>query len=434
MKPINKDEVFLIQERLEAYLDARLQKCHYTSKGFVLELFKNKLTSYLVISMDAQNPFVLDFGKIPFSMDKKTHPVLLFMKTHFEGKRLSAVDSHKDEKNEKLERILFFKFGYDNPAILEVRLFPHGQNIIAQSDSKKISFLPVKELKESHASLKFITRTLEELRDEAFAKNVKKITPVEDLEAKRDKLKEKKLKSLLISKQQVEEMRTQSWQQLGDFLVAEQSLEVPPQWQTMVDKKKSLSANIQNAFEKSKTLKVKIKGLQERIQILELELTELDTLPLESFGPNGLKNKFSKLGSGESGDKDQRKNKSGVKVKWKGYRYPLSGGLELFVGKNATENLSILRHAQSWDLWLHLKDYPGAHGIIRRPRGAEVVDSDIQKAARFVATHSKKSAHFLTAGDSFDVLIAECRFVRPIKGDKLGRVQYSDERVIAVRL
>ena len=112
----------------------------------------------------------------------------------------------------------------------------------------------------------------------------------------------------------------------------------------------------------------------------------------------------------------------------------LNPKVEVFVGKNAQENLNILRFAQSWDYWMHIKDYPGAHGIVRRPRNYEITDEELKTVARFIASKSRKSAHFLGPNDMFEVLIAECRYVRPIKGDKLGRVNYSNERVLNCRM
>ena len=37
-------------------------------------------------------------------------------------------------------------------------------------------------------------------------------------------------------------------------------------------------------------------------------------------------------------------------------------------------------------------------------------------------------------GQMFDILVAECRHVRPIKGDKVGRVNYTNERVLRVSI
>ncbi|NJL25746.1 MAG: hypothetical protein HC902_11610 [Calothrix sp. SM1_5_4] len=56
-----------------------------------------------------------------------------------------------------------------------------------------------------------------------------------------------------------------------------------------------------------------------------------------------------------------------------------------------------------------------------------------QVFAWFVKNHLGNK-YSQSAGERFHVLVAECRHVRPIKGDKLGRVTYRDERVLIYRI
>ncbi|MFN9065949.1 MAG: DUF814 domain-containing protein, partial [Bdellovibrionales bacterium] len=100
-------------------------------------------------------------------------------------------------------------------------------------------------------------------------------------------------------------------------------------------------------------------------------------------------------------------------------------------GKSAQDNLALLRAAKAWDLWLHLRDYPGSHLILSLDKGQSVPQEVLNEAALWLAESSVKSKVKLS-GMRFDVLVVECRFVRPIKGDKLGRVNYQNERVFTV--
>jgi predicted ribosome quality control (RQC) complex YloA/Tae2 family protein len=110
----------------------------------------------------------------------------------------------------------------------------------------------------------------------------------------------------------------------------------------------------------------------------------------------------------------------------KARRLQIEEGIEALIGKSAKDNLSILRHAQPWDLWLHLKDYPGAHAIIVRPRNKEISTSAIQKVAEWLIKESLPKEQI--RGGKYDVVVVESRFVRPIKGDQLGRVTYHSPR------
>ena len=122
-----------------------------------------------------------------------------------------------------------------------------------------------------------------------------------------------------------------------------------------------------------------------------------------------------------------------LKTSVKGRTKTLASGHSIFVGKNAADNLKILRAASSWDYWLHLKDYPGAHAILRRNKKEKLTQAQFHEAAMLlVQEHLKKKASELT-GEVFDVLLTEVRFVRPIKGDKLGRVNYTNESVLSCR-
>src|SRR5262249_19127485 len=124
------------------------------------------------------------------------------------------------------------------------------------------------------------------------------------------------------------------------------------------------------------------------------------------------------------------KSKSKIKTR----KLDLEGGRLAYMGASAKDNLALLRAAQPWDLWLHLKDYPGAHVILRRLRGKEVPTAEIQRVARWLASETQASKRELRPGDVFEVQVAECRYVRPIKGDRIGRVTVGEHKVLRIKL
>ncbi|MDR1559673.1 MAG: NFACT RNA binding domain-containing protein [Clostridiales bacterium] len=66
-----------------------------------------------------------------------------------------------------------------------------------------------------------------------------------------------------------------------------------------------------------------------------------------------------------------------------------SDGFDIYVGKNNKQNDELtLRFAASDDIWLHTKEIPGSHVIIKS-RGADVSDAALREAALLAAYYSK---------------------------------------------
>lgn len=74
--------------------------------------------------------------------------------------------------------------------------------------------------------------------------------------------------------------------------------------------------------------------------------------------------------------------------------YHSSDGLEILVGRNNYQNdLLTLKESNKTDLWLHTKDIPGTHVIVRLPKGTndinQVPDTTLEEAAALAAYYSK---------------------------------------------
>jgi predicted ribosome quality control (RQC) complex YloA/Tae2 family protein len=79
------------------------------------------------------------------------------------------------------------------------------------------------------------------------------------------------------------------------------------------------------------------------------------------------------------------------------------------VGKGARQNHELtFRHARGRDLWLHARDLPGAHGIIRRGSAEPVAHETLVDAATLVAHYSK-----VRPGEAVDITYTERKNVRP---------------------
>ena len=103
-----------------------------------------------------------------------------------------------------------------------------------------------------------------------------------------------------------------------------------------------------------------------------------------------------------------------------------SEGATILVGRSAGQNEQVtFEHARPDDLWLHARDAPGAHVVIRTD--GPVGDATIREAAGLAAYFSK--ARGATAAE---VIVCERRHVRKVAGGPPGLVTIRNERSIRV--
>lgn len=70
-------------------------------------------------------------------------------------------------------------------------------------------------------------------------------------------------------------------------------------------------------------------------------------------------------------------------------QYESSDGYEILVGRNNVQNDKLsLKTANKLDMWLHTKDFPGSHVIVRN-KGGEISDTALEEAAVIAAVNSK---------------------------------------------
>jgi predicted ribosome quality control (RQC) complex YloA/Tae2 family protein len=109
------------------------------------------------------------------------------------------------------------------------------------------------------------------------------------------------------------------------------------------------------------------------------------------------------------------------------YHYISSEGFDIFIGRNNIQNEYLtLKAASSKDMWLHVKDYPGSHVIIRR-ESKEFTDKVIFEAAMLAAYHSKASSSLNT-----DVDYTLVKNVKRHSNKKPGMVYYTDHKTVNV--
>jgi predicted ribosome quality control (RQC) complex YloA/Tae2 family protein len=105
-----------------------------------------------------------------------------------------------------------------------------------------------------------------------------------------------------------------------------------------------------------------------------------------------------------------------------------TNGLTVLVGRNNRQNDRLtLRTAGPEDIWLHVKDIPGSHVIIRSGHLDEVPDRSLEEAAMIAAYYSKARA---SANVPVDYTLR--KHVHKPKGAKPGMVIYENQRTVYV--
>lgn len=207
-----------------------------------------------------------------------------------------------------------------------------------------------------------------------------------------------------------------------DTLVAEYDVEGEP-LTIKLDPALTPLENAQHYFERYEKKKRARDQLPERIAEARHELEYLDQLGEDlTMGENW-------QDIGEVQDALQRDGY------WQGkqYAHPKGGksaplkvttseGFPIYVGRNSRQNEELLHRSEAHDLWLHARDVPGSHVIIKT--NARAVPAQVlERAAQLAAYYSK-----LRGESKVLVQVAECRHVHKMKGGKTGQVTIHRER------
>lgn len=424
MKAINYLEVSKLAQGLQELLGAPLQDVLTAEDILVCGFWRSPKVHWVAFYMNSASPLVLigpekgDFSKL------NPKPMALFLKKHGVGKVLESVNQDSPRG-----RTLRMKLG---ELEIEVCLIPHAQNIVAVTPDARISWNkpkspPPQNLDFTPENVRTPADILHEWRLSKKQGGIKK-GPEEIRKALERKLQQKTDAAQKL-KEDIKAKESQRWREFGDFLKESgPGDKVPVSWAEYHDASLSFSQNLQRAYEKAKLLEKKLESSFERLKLLEGEI-ELVKIEIAKSDDELLAlERSQRKPAAATPLKDLPKNSSKEKLRVR--TITIDDSLILYIGKSAKDNLGLLRQSQSWDYWLHLRDYPGCHAILRRPRHSEVPRHVIDACARHVVENSVRGE--LGQGDRFDVIICEKRFVTPIKGDKLGRVTCKNERTFTV--
>ncbi|MFB4162604.1 NFACT family protein [Alteribacillus sp. JSM 102045] len=195
-----------------------------------------------------------------------------------------------------------------------------------------------------------------------------------------------------------------------------------------LDPEKTPSENAQSFFRKYNKAKTSLEMGKEQIRQTEEEMTYLEQLiqQLESASPSDIdeiREELSEQGYVKKRPGKGRKKNKPVKPVLE--KYVSSDGTEILVGKNNKQNEYLTnRVAHKEDTWLHTKDIPGSHVVIR---GESFSEQTLLEAANIAAYYSK-------AKDSASVPVdyTKIKHVRKPNGAKPGFVTYEQQSTVFV--
>ena len=405
---LSNPELDHIIDVCQSLVGSRLQEIMSDEKNLGLGFYHHDRVLWIWFDLSATDPMMIPLLQAPFKLKKK-NPLGLFLHAHFKSHRLLSI-----KRNIEFGRVVELNFGSpEAPRSLEVRLFRTQANALAFAEDKKISLRPPKEL-EKFTEDKTIRaeRSIEEIIEDWSARYQGKMIDSAKGQHKTEPSsldKQRKRLELAIDKvkEEIQKKKESPYRKLGEWLVANQSLKVPEEWRLLVDGKKTLSWNIEHSFKQAKSVEAKRQGTEKRL----LKLQE------------DLKNLGSKSESVESKKNGQTKEHQPEGFRGRTLKVE---DLRAVAGRSAEDNLKLLRQARAWDYWLHAKDRPGMHVIVYRNRQRKISQNEWRNILDWFAQlyWGQKAPH------PIEVLCAECRNVKPIKGDKLGRVIFQNEQVL----
>jgi len=418
MKSLNAPDLKALVEIIEPILQGGpLQDVWTDGTRIAFEFYTHSGSLWLVLDASLESPQLGLFQEKP-KLAKITKPVVLFLKAHAVPLRLMTL------KTVGFDRIVQMELSSDKKQTsVQIILIPRRTNILVESEGKKISWAKPQELttlvsqdfKESrdwtldhvlaHSMSWWCSEASQTLDPDPGQKN-------EQSAERAQKALQKKQGALRkIEESLPTELEIERWIRLGEWLKwnSEPDSQGADLWQTQL----SAAENRDYCFQKARDLRRKLEGGQQRIKKIEAEIALL-----------------------QNGERPVAPSMDRTKVLQKAEAQArtlkLPSGVEAVMGKSAKDNLNILRKARSWDLWLHLKDYPSAHAIIFRQKEQKISEQDLHAVAAWL-TQQSLSKKVLVQDLLFSALVAECRFVRPIKGHT-GSVQYQNERTFKFRV
>lgn len=405
-----------VQQVRKLIVGSQLQDFSIQGRDLVLLFYKGKPTA-LRISLSTPPVLFFELENFKLDGDSQKLPMALFLSRHFLRKVISEVKS-RDEWGRRFE-IVFHSEG-DTPYYMQIVLVPGFQNVGLFAEDKKIYWLKPKSLSESVIETKNDVvefRSLDKIREEWYGKmNTSMTNPTEkDWKIEVQKKIKKKTEAIekILQQSEENEKSVRRLYEVGELLKYKSIDELNDDDKNWIRVKESRDWNREQIFKKAKAMSTKKAGMASRIQVLTDEISKL-IKSLEGPAPE-VKHNISIAGKARV---DTRK-------------LEIDKTLSLYMGKNAKDNVQLLKSSQPWELWFHLKDFPSAYAITRRNKGVPIGHTELIKMAAWFAKECFKN-NKEKSPTHIEVVYTECRYVKLLKGDRLGRVSYTNGIILRV--
>lgn len=189
------------------------------------------------------------------------------------------------------------------------------------------------------------------------------------------------------------------------------------------------SENAQKYFKKYNKLKTAKKEITSQMEITKEEIDYLENIMLSIENCENLaelmdiREELGKVGYLRS----KNNSKKETKLTTKPHEFVSSNGFKILVGKNNKQNDHLtLKVASNEDIWMHTKNIPGSHVIIKT-EGKEVPDETIFEGAMLAAFFSKSKM-----SSQVPVDYTKKKNVKKPNGAKPGMVIYDTNNTVYV--
>jgi predicted ribosome quality control (RQC) complex YloA/Tae2 family protein len=195
-----------------------------------------------------------------------------------------------------------------------------------------------------------------------------------------------------------------------------------------LDPRRTPAENAQKYFARYQKAKNALTIVQEQIEIARAEADYFENLlqQVQTASPKDIQEIREELvEGGYIRDRKKRNGKKMNNVKPVLDHYQSSDGTEIIVGKNNKQNDYLTNKLAARDeIWLHTKDIPGSHVVIRSKEPSDVA---IREAACLAAYYSKARS-----SSSVPVDYTKVRYVKKPNGSKPGFVIYDNQQTVYV--
>jgi len=450
---LNHHDLINLGRELASLRDGQVQEIFVAGQNrVVLVVYAKGVSSVILFDLTPSHPFVLKLGSRAVKKKQVSWGLVQFMRARIQGLRIFEVAIQPEP-----DRRLVFKFQHKNGSSeLVFDCFPHGQRIQIFGDGKYFSS-PTGEPDpfdwtraislEASDSSEFSSRIWETFESARKAEVLKKQSEQgkvlgsaknAGVQSRLDLLRRQKLKVQKalegIKKGLDENVLSQGdlFSQWGERLKMNPKLLAAAQekFPKLLQGKNNVGLALQVLFDAAKKEKRKIEMAHARLSEFQGQSEKIDAemmgLQEESFGPAQADDEL---------DNAAGLKKETVTPKFSGLRIAIGDGSELWVGRNSQQNEELLKLARPTDTWIHLRDHPGAHGLVRanNPK-KEMNPSDVEFACSIVAHFSQGRKNPWVEGEALDFYVVPRKFLKKPKGLGQGKVIVERETVRRVRV